>query len=113
MFGGFFAKKENALDNFNAMCYFFRTNAYEMITDEVSDLANVLLKKITVIRTFAFINFYEKSIKKELLTEIESCQSGFKTIAKDAKIKEKFADLRLLTRKKVVKNFCHSWICQK
>lgn len=86
------------------MCYVYRISACEKITDEISDLANTLLKKISAIRTILFLDFYEQNLKKELTSEIENCKLIVKNLAKDSKVKEKFAEAGFLNREKKFKS---------
>ena len=81
------------------MCYFFRTNAYERVNDEASDFANLLLKKITAIKSILFIDFYETNVQKEIQNEIENSKGIIKMMVIDSKIKEKFSEVRFLNRK--------------
>ena len=95
----FFRIDNNLLDHFNAMCYFYRTNAYEGVNDEASDFGNMLLKKITAIKTILFVEFYDKNIQKELQSEIENSKGIIKTMITDPKIKDKFNEVRFINRK--------------
>ena len=87
------------LENLNALCYFFRTNAYESINDESSEFSDTILKKITAIRTIIFLDFYEKNMQKEIQNDIEKCKKEIREMVTDPKIKERILEARELTRK--------------
>ena len=71
LFFRFFSKEDSQLGLFLTAVYIFREQLTDRLADRTSEFANVLLKKITAYKTFAFVNYYRNSIEKELVKNVQ------------------------------------------